>query len=130
MVAQLEDRVLDLGLNVLDTESTAIYIVSSATEPTTYALATSGAGSLGFKSFGAGAVFGSPAAAADTNGRRVTSAAVTDGTIVTSGTAAWWAIVAGASSLHAHGSLSANQVVTAGNTFTLAAFDITVRAHA
>jgi len=129
MTAQLEDRVIDLGLNVLDAESTAIYIVSSATEPTTYALATSGAGSLGFKSFGAGAVFGTPSAAADTNGRRVTSNAVTDGTIVTGGTAAWWAIVAAASSLHAHGSLAANQVVTAGNTFTLAAFDITARAR-
>lgn len=128
MVAQLEDRVLDLGLNVLDAESTAIYITS--VEPTTYALATAGAGSLGFKSFGAGAVFAAPSAAADANGRRVTSAAVTDGTIASSGTAAWWAIVAAASSLHAHGSLAANQVVTAGNTFTLAAFDITVRAHA
>jgi hypothetical protein len=126
MPPKLEDRVLDLGLNVLDTESTAIYIVSSATEPTTYALATSGAGSLGYKSFGAGAVFGSPAAVG-TTGRSVSSAQVTDGTIVTSGTAAWWAIVAAASTLHAHGSLSANQVVAAGNTFTLAAFDIVVR---
>jgi hypothetical protein len=125
MAASLEDRVLDFGLDVLDTESTAIYIVSSATEPTTYALATSGAGSLGFKSFGAGSVFGAPAA--DATGRKVSSAAVTDGTIVTSGTAAWWAIVAAASSLHAHGSLASNQVVTAGNTFTLASFDIIVR---
>lgn len=125
MAASLEDRVLDLGLNVLDTESTAIYIVSSATEPTTYALATSGAGSLGFKSFGAGGVFGAPAA--DATGRKVSSTAVTDGTIVTSGTAAWWAIVAAASSLHAHGSLASNQVVTAGNTFTLASFDIIVK---
>ena len=88
MAAQLEDRVLDFGLNVLDTESTAIYIVSSATEPTTYALATSGAGSLGYKSFGAGSVFGSPAADGGGNGRKVSSVAVTDGTIVTSGTAA------------------------------------------
>jgi len=125
MVAGLEDRVIDLGLNVLDIESTAIYIVSSATEPTTYALATSGAGSLGFKSFGAGAVFGSPTAVG-TTAREVSSVAVTDGTIVTGGTAAWWAIVAAASSLHAHGSLAANQTVTAGNTFTLASFDITM----
>lgn len=130
MAASLEDRVLDLGLDVLDSESTAIYIVSSATEPTTYALATSGAGSLGFKSFGAGGVFGSPAAAGDGNGRKVSSALVTDGTMVTSGTAAWWAIVAAASSLHAHGSLAANQTVTAGNVFTLASFDIVVKAHA
>src|SRR3954454_17441571 len=129
MAAQLEDRGMDLGLNVLDAESTAIYIVSSPTGPTSYALATSGAGSLGFKSFGAGAMFNTPSAAADGNGRRITSNAVTDGTIVTPGTAAWWAIVAAASSLHAHGSLAANQAVTAGNTFTLSAFDITARAH-
>ena len=127
MPAQLEDRVIDLGLNVLDTESTAIYI--TAIEPTSYALATSGADSLGFKSFGAGAVFNTPSAAADSNGRRVSSNAVTDGTIVTTGTAAWWAIVAAASSLHAHGSLAANQAVTVGNTFTLSAFDITFRAR-
>lgn len=127
MAAELDPRVLDFGLNVLDTESTAIYIVSSATEPSNYALATAGAGSLGFKSFGAGGVFGSPANDGGGNGRKVSSVAVTDGTIVTSGTAAWWAIVAAASSMHAHGSLSSNQVVTAGNTFTLASFDITVR---
>ncbi len=127
MTAQLEDRVLDRGLNVLDTESAAIYICSA--EPTSYASATSGAASLGYKSFGAGGVFASPSAAADANGRRVTSAAVSDGTIVSSGTAAWWAIVATATSFHAHGSLASNQVVTAGNTFTLASFDITVRAH-
>ncbi len=130
MTAKRETRVLDLGLNVLDTESAYIYICALNTEPTTYALATSGQGSLGYKSFGAGNVFATPSAAADGNGSRVTSAQVTDGTIVTGGTAHWWAIVATATSLHAHGSLASDQVVTAGNSFTLASFDITVRAHA
>lgn len=129
MVAQLEDRVLDLGLSALDTEAAAIYICAAGAEPTSYALAT-GAGSLGYKSFGAGSMFGSPAAAADGNGRRVTAAAVSDGTIVTTGTAHWWAVVGASASLYAHGSIAADQVVTAGNSFTLGAFDITVRAHA
>jgi hypothetical protein len=40
MVAGLEDRVLDLGLNILTVESAAIYI--TANEPTNYADATTG----------------------------------------------------------------------------------------
>jgi hypothetical protein len=123
MAASLEDRVLDNGLSALDTEPTHIEICNN--EPTTYASATT-TSLLGFKSFGAGAVFGSPAAGSP-NGRKVTSAAVTDGTITTSGTAAWWAITDHANSrLLAHGSLSATQVVSSGNTFTLAAFDIRI----
>lgn len=123
MAASLEDRVLDLGLNVLDTESTHVNICS--TEPTTYTQATT-TYLLGFKSFGAGAVFGAPAAGSP-NGRKVSSVAVTDGTITTSGTAAWWAITDNANSrFHGHGSLSATQVVSSGNTFTLASFDIRI----
>lgn len=124
MVARVEDRVLDLGLNVLDTESTAIYICAAGSEPTTIAIATGATSSLGFKSFGAGGVFGSPGAGAGTS-RKVSSSSVSDGTIVSSGTAAWWAVIA-TGSLHAHGSLASNQVVTAGNTFTLSSFDISI----
>ena len=121
MVATIEDRVLDFGLNVLDTESTFISICSS--EPTTIAIAAT-SGLLGFKSTTAGNQFGSPAAGSP-NGRKVTSNQITDGTVTTTGTAAWWAVYA-AGTLHAHGTLSASQVVTAGNTFTLAAFSITI----
>lgn len=121
MAASLEDRVLDFGLNELDTLSTQIFICSS--EPTTLAQATA-TFLLGFKSFAAGSLFGAPAAGAP-NGRKVSSVAITDGTITTSGTANWWAVIA-ATSLHAHGSLSASQVVTAGNSFTLASFDIRI----
>jgi hypothetical protein len=123
MVASLEDRVLDFGLNVLDTESSFISICSS--EPTTIAVAAT-SGLLGFKSWGAGAAFASPSAGAP-NGRQVASIAVSDGTITTSGTASWWAAYA-AGTLHAHGTLSGAQVVTAGNTFTLAAFTIRIPA--
>jgi hypothetical protein len=62
---------------------------------------------------------------ASPNGRLITSAAITDGTVTTSGTAAWWAATDETNSrLLAHGSLSATQVVTAGNTFTLGSFTI------
>ena len=83
MAASLEDRVLDLGLNVLDTETSSISVCSS--EPTTIAIAAT-SGLLGYKGWGAGNAFGAPAAGSP-NGRKVTSVAITDGTITTSGTA-------------------------------------------
>ncbi len=131
MTAQLENLVLDSGISQLDTVAAAIYIVALAGEPTDYASATTAGATaaLGYKSFGAGGVFNAPSAAADGNGRRVTSNAVSDGTITTGGTAHWWAIVGATSNLFAHGTLASDQVVTGGNTFTLAAFDITVRAR-
>jgi hypothetical protein len=123
MVASLEDRVLDLGLNVLDTETTTISVCSS--EPTSIAIAAT-SGLLGFKTGAAGSQFGAPSAGAP-NGRQVASVAISDGTITTSGTASWWAAYA-AGTLHAHGTLSGAQVVTAGNTFTLASFTIKIPA--
>ncbi len=120
MASQLEDAVLDSGLSQLDTLADRIMICQS--EPTTYALATTG--HLGLKSFGAGSAFGSPAAGSP-NGRKVSSVAITDGTILTTGTASWWAAVTTAA-LQAHGALSAPQAVTSGNTFSLASFDIRI----
>jgi hypothetical protein len=121
MPASLEDRTLDFGLNVLDTETSFISITSS--EPTTIAIAAT-SGLLGFKNWGVGAAFGSPAAGSP-NGRKVSSVAITDGTITTTGTANWWAAYA-AGTLHAHGTLAAAQAVTAGNTFSLSSFDIRI----
>lgn len=119
----LEDRVLDNGLTVLDTEATHIYICSA--EPTTYASATTSS-ALGNKNFTAGSVFGAPAAGAP-NGRKVTSAQVTDGTVTGTGTAGFWAATDNTNSrLLAAGSLSATQAVTSGNSFTLTAFDIRI----
>ena len=123
MVASLEDRVLDLGLNVLDVESTFISVCSA--EPTSIAIAAT-SGLLGYKTGGAGSLFGPPGAGTP-NGRQVASVAISDGTITTSGTASWWAAYA-AGTLHAHGTLSGAQVVTAGNTFTLASFTIKIPA--
>ena len=126
MTAQLETQALDFGLNQLHTNTTHITICSG--EPTSYALAT-GASLLGYNSFGASNAFGAPATSS-TSLRAVTSAAITAGTITTTGTANWWAAVDETNSvLYAHSSLSASQVVTAGNTFSLAAFNISIPQH-
>ena len=114
----IADRVLDNGLTVLDTEANRLDICSS--EPTTYTAATSTA-TLGNKT---SLSVGAPAARTP-SGRRVTVAAITDGTVTATGTATHWAITDTVNSrLLATGNLSASQAVTSGNTFTLAAFDI------
>jgi len=124
MAAALENIVLDSGLNILDTVTQIISVCSS--EPTSIAIAAT-SGLLGYKDFGsAGAAFGAPSTTTPA-GRQVASVAISDGTITTSGTASWWAAYA-AGTLHAHGTLSGAQVVTAGNTFTLASFTIKIPA--
>lgn len=122
-MAALADRVLDLGLNVLDTETTHINICDA--EPANYTAATS-TNKLGDKNWGAGNAFGSPAAGSP-NGRKVTSVAITDGSVSATGTASHWAATDNTNSrLHATNSLSSSQGVTSGNQFTLAAFDIRI----
>ena len=117
-MAFIADRVLDLGLNVLSTEANRLDICSS--EPTTFAEATTTA-SLGNKT---SLSVGAPEARTP-DGRKVTVALITDGTVDGTGTATHYAIVDTVNSrLLATGSLSASQVVTSGNTFSLAAFDL------
>lgn len=124
MAAKLEDRVLDLGLNVLDIEVTHICIFKTA-QPTAFS-DRAGANILGEKNWGAGAAFGSPAAASP-NGRKVTSVAITDGAISATGTAAFWgAFDVTNSRFIAAGPLASTVSVTNGDTFTLAAFDIAI----
>lgn len=120
MGARVEDLILDSGLTNLDTASTHLWICAG--EPDTLAKAATSS-LLGFKSFAAGGLFGSPAAGTSPTGRKVASTAITDGTITTSGTASWWAVGTTAA-LHAHGLLSSGQAVYAGNTFTLGSFEI------
>jgi len=127
MAASVADRVLDNGLTVLDTEATHLYICSS--EPTTYTEATS-TYALGNKNFGAGSVFGSPAAGSP-NGRKVSSVAVTDGTVTGTGTAGYVGVTDNANSrLLADTTLSASQAVTSGNTWALGSFDIRLPSQA
>ena len=117
----INDRVFDLGLNVLDTEANRLDICSA--DPATYTAATS-TNTLGNKT---SLSIGAPAAGSP-SGRKVTVAATTDGTVTGTATATHWAITDTVNSrLLATGSLSASQAVTSGNTFTLGAFDITLR---
>ncbi len=117
-MAFLNDRVFDNGLTVLDTEANRLDICSQA--PTTYTEATS-TYTLGNKT---SLSVGAPADRSPT-GRKVTVAAITDGTVSGTGTATHVAIVDTVNSrLLAVQALSASQAVTSGNTFTLPAFDI------
>lgn len=117
-MAFLNDRVLDNGLTVLDTEATKIHICSA--EPTVFGTLNS-LGNSG--TLGAGGI-GAPGARTP-SGRKVTVAAISSGTVTATGTATSWAIVDETNSrLLAAGSLSTSQSVTSGNTFSLAAFDI------
>lgn len=118
MAAYLNDRVLDNGLTVLDTEANRLDICSQ--QPATYAEATS-TYTLGNKT---SLSVGAPTDLSP-NGRKVVVAAITDGSVTGNGSATHWAIVDTSNSrLLAANTLSAPQTVTSGNTFTLAAFDI------
>jgi hypothetical protein len=112
----LHDSVLDSGLSVLTSASSKVLHICTS-EPTTRANAIST--SLGNKtSFSVG----SPTTRTP-SGRKVVTGSVSDGTVTGNGTASHWAIIDG-SNLLAAGALSASQVVSSGNAFTLAAFDI------
>ena len=117
-MAYLNDRVLDNGLAVLDTEANRMDICSS--EPTSYSEATS-TYTLGNKT---SISIGSPEARSP-SGRKVVVAEITGGSVTGTGTAAYWAITDTSNSrLLAAGSLSSSQAVTSGNTFSLASFEI------
>lgn len=117
-MATIADRVFDNGLTVLDTEANRIDVTSQ--EATTYTEATS-TYTLG------NSTSLSIAAPSDRSGggRKVTVAAISDGSISGTGTATHYAIVDTTNSrLLVTGTLTASQSVTNGNTFTLASFDV------
>lgn len=119
-MATLNDRVLDNGLTVLNTEASRVDICSQ--EPASYAEATS-TYTLGSET----SISISAPADASPNGRKVTLAAVSGASVTGTGTATHYAISdTGNSRLLATGSLSASQVVTSGNTFSLTASDIRI----
>lgn len=114
----LDNRVYDNGLTVLDTEANAIHICSA--EPTTYAEATSTL-TLGNAT---GVTVGAPADRTG-GGREVVVDAAADGNVTANGTASHYAVVDTVNArLLAASALTASQVVTNGNTFTLASFTI------
>jgi hypothetical protein len=118
MPAFLGDRVFDSGLTVLDTEANRLDVTSQ--QATTYAEATS-TYTLGNATSLSVGVPGDRGG----GGRKVTVAAITDGSVTATGTASHYAIVDTVNSrLLVAAPLSAPQAVTNGNTFTLGAFDI------
>lgn len=126
-MAFLDDAVLDSGLSAL-TGITSPVLHICHTEPTTRAEALTN--SVGNKT---GITIGSPAARSP-SGRKVTVSAITGGSITATSTgstddAQYWAIIDG-TKLWAANPLSASQMVTSGNTFSLGAFDIGIPAPA
>lgn len=117
-MATLGNRVFDNGLTVLDTEANAIHITSQEASDYTEATSTYTLGNSTSLSIGA------PADRTG-GGREVAVAAITDGSVSSTGTATHYAIVDTSNSrLLATGALNASQSVTSGNTFTLATFDV------
>lgn len=116
----INDEVRDQGLDWADTNGTRMDVCSQA--PTTYTEATS-TYTLGNKT---GLNTGATQDGA-TDGRRVVTPAVTDGSVTGTGTATHWALTDGVSNLISTGPLSASQALTSGNTFTLDAISITTR---
>lgn len=118
MAGFLGDRVFDSGLSALDTEANRLYLCTGL--PTTYAEVLTLA--LGFKA--------TPSVGAPSDrtggGRKVTVPAVTSGgNISVSGEATHYALVDSTNSrLLAANTLGAPQAYTAGDTFTMPAFDI------
>jgi len=122
----LGDYTLDAGLDAARTLADKIYVCSST--PTSFNEATlapgSGGYALGSKNFGVGAVFGAIAAGSPA-GRKITSNAVTNGSIATNGTVLCWAVVDSVNSrLLAKGPLSGGTAVTVGQGFTLDAITL------
>lgn len=119
-MATISDYVLDAALSKLDTEADRIDITSQ--EATTYAEATS-TYSLGNAT---SLSFGAPTDG-DTSGRKVTAAAITDGSVTGTGTATHYAIVdVSETRLLATGAMTVSQSVVTGNTFNIAAFDVEI----
>lgn len=117
-MAYINDAAFDAAIGYIVANGTRLDICSS--EPTSYAQATS-TYSLGNKT---GLTLGA-ATDGDVSGRKTVVPAIADGSVTGTGTAAYWALTDGDDTLVATGDLAASQGVTDGNTFTLAAFDIT-----
>tara|TARA_R110000782_G_scaffold68450_1_gene137678 strand:+ start:78 stop:449 length:372 start_codon:yes stop_codon:yes gene_type:complete len=117
-MATLNDRVLDNGLTVLDTEANKIVITSQAATTYTEANATYALGNSTSLSIAA------PTDRAG-GGREVVVAAITDGSVTSTGTASHYAIIDTANTrLLAVSTLTTGQAVTSGNSFTLTSITI------
>lgn len=122
MSARVQNYALSNGLSIINTTAVGIYLTSA--DSTTYTAATV-TNALANAQFSAGSAFGAPAAST-TNGRQVSSVAISTGTITSTGIATGWAVVTG-STLLANGALSTPVTFdTTANVFSLASFTITL----
>lgn len=119
----LHSDIYDNGLAPLTTLVENLYICSAlpatfAEASSTYKLATK-----------AGPTITGPTDRASGGGREVTVGAISDGTVNTTGTGAYYALCDNsASKLLAAGDLASSQALTAGNPFTLTSFKIGIPA--
>lgn len=114
----ISDNTLDNGLAALKAAASHVYLNNA--EPATFTAASS-TNALGVKNFGAGAVFPGAIGAGSPSGRKLDTAAITDGSVTSNGTASHYSICANAASrLEVANSLTASQAVTSGNTWTMA----------
>ena len=117
-MAFISDYVLDAALAKLDTEANRLHITSQEATTYTQAITTF---ALGVKT---NLTVSAPTDRVP-NGRKVTVAQFSDGSVTATGTATHYAIVdTVAQRLLATGSLAQPQVVTSGNIFSLADMDI------
>jgi len=118
MAGYLNDRVLDFGLNEIDTNANKLLICNAL--PTTYAEANA--------TFAMGNKTGPTISAPQdngSNGRKVVISAITDGALTATGTGSHWALVDTANSrLLAAGPVATPQSVANGGIFTTSSFDI------
>lgn len=118
MPAFLNDAVYDNGLSVLTSSGNRLDLCT--TQPTTYTEATSTYTAANKTSLSVG----SPSARTG-GGRKVTVAAITDGTVTSATTVGFYAITdTTGSRLLAAGPLALTVTLTTAYTFTLPAFDI------
>ena len=113
-------HVLDDGLNLLVTQSDRLCLLSEL--PETYADTIEF--TLGFKHFGAGAMFDTPVDASP-NGRKVVAPAIADGEVVADGYVLYWAVVTTyLDRLDACGALPGQLFLNAGVPFVLNSLEI------
>jgi hypothetical protein len=125
MTALIVDAVFDGGLTaVASGGSTAITTteINYTQQATTYTEAITT-----FNCGNAAAVPTGPTAGA-TSGRKITNPSIASGSVTATQTAGWYSLVRTTNTtLYFANSLSATQALTNGNTFSLAAFDCTLR---
>lgn len=115
----LGNEVLDACLGYIQTNGTRLDVLNAAA--TNYSTATTDA----TNSCGNKTSFVIDTIADGASGRKITSDAITDGTITETDTVTHWAITDGSSIFVCGGPLGASEGVTDTNTFTLGAFSIT-----